>query len=325
MGNPPRSGSTRATRTRLITGSASRAVAALVEAALSLPFRDATVARFPDGEVMVRLEESVRGENVILFVATAPPVNDNLVELMALADLARRAGAARVVALIPYFGYARSDRRDGQFAPIMASVVAETLETLGVDHVITVDAHTPALEGYFRIPVENVSAVDVLAAAVGQRLGTDRGRMVVVAPDVGAVRFATRYAKYLNLPVAVCHKRRGDGGEVSVSGLTGDVAGHGCIIVDDMISTGGTIVESIRAVREAGAAPSPSVVATHAVLVPGALRRLADAGVQDLFVTDSIGPRAAHAGALRPRVVSIAPLLAAALRRFIEDEETGWS
>jgi ribose-phosphate pyrophosphokinase len=319
MGHPPISGPTRAQRIRLVVGSASRALAARVESALEVPSSNATVERFPDGEVMVEVDGPVRGDDVILLAATAPPVNDNLIELVALADLCRRAGAARVVALIPYFGYARSDRRDGRCTPIMASVVAELLETVGIGHVITVDAHTPALEGFFRIPVDNLSAVGTLAAAVERTPVAGRGPGVVVAPDLGAVRLATRYATSLRLPMAVCHKRRVGASAVSVSDVTGEVAGRRCIIVDDMISTGGTIVESVRAVRAAGAEPSPLVLATHGVLVPGALARLAEAGVRQLFVTDSITPRTSDADGLAPTVVSIAPMLGATLRRLIGD------
>ena len=299
----------------LLAGSASRHLAQLVGTQLNAPFASCTVERFPDGEVSVRLDDAVRGTEVILLAATAPPVNDHLVELLALADACRRADAARIVALVPYFGYARSDRRDGRRTPIMASLVAELIARAGVGHVVTVDVHTPALEGFFRIPVDNLTALNVLAAAVHARLPDDA---VIVAPDLGAVRLANRFATKLDLPVAVCHKRRLGGAEVSVSRVTGDVNGRRCIIVDDMISTGGTIVESVRALEHAGAAPGAIVAATHAVLVPGALDKLASAGVRQLFVTDSIEPRSEPAARLVPEVVSIAPLVATAVRHLLE-------
>src|SRR5512146_1595894 len=290
----------------LLAGSASRHLAEIVGTQLDAPFASCTVERFPDGEVSVRLDDAVRGTEVILLAATAAPVNDHLAAPLALADACRRADAARIVALVPYFGYARSDRRDGRRTPIMASLVAELIARAGVGHVVTVDVHTPALEGFFRIPVDNLTALNVLAAAVHSHLPEDA---VIVAPDLGAVRLANRFATKLDLPVAVCHKRRLGGAEVSVSRVTGDVNGRRCIIVDDMISTGGTIAESVRALEHAGAA--------HAVLVPGALDKLANAGVHQLFVTDSIEPRSEPAARLVPEVVSIAPLVATAVRHLL--------
>lgn len=302
------------TRVALIAGSASRRLAALVEREGGLRFAAATAERFPDGEVSVRLEEPVRGREVILLAATAPPVNDHLVELLALADACRRADASRVVAIVPYFGYARSDRRDGRRTPIMASLVAELVERAGIDHVVTVDVHTPAVEGFFRIPVDDLTAVPVLASALRDHVDETA---VIVAPDLGAVRLANRYAVQLDLPVAVCHKRRLGGREVSVGRITGDVAGRRCIIVDDMISTGATIVESMRALNEAGARQDHVVAATHAVLVPGALDTLARGGVEHLLVTDTIESRSLGAP-MQPTIISVAPPIAKAIRRLME-------
>ncbi|HVX38602.1 MAG TPA: ribose-phosphate pyrophosphokinase [Gemmatimonadaceae bacterium] len=293
----------------LLAGSASVHLVAAVERTSGLRHAACAIERFPDGEVSVRLDEGVRGRDVIILAATAPPVNDHLVELLAIADTCRRADAARIVAVIPYFGYARSDRRDGRRTPIMASLVAMLIERAGIGHVVTIDAHTPALEGFFRIPVDNLSAVPLLARAIRDRVGD---HAVVAAPDLGATRLATRYAAALQLPVAICHKRRMGGAEVSVELVTGDVRGRRCIIVDDMISTGATIVESVRALREAGAEPEPVVVATHAVFAPSALERLADAGVRELLVSDTIEPRGT-AARLVPTVASIAPLVATAI------------
>lgn len=300
--------------TTILAGSASAHLAHAVEPHLDVRLAACTAERFPDGEVSVRLDEAVRGSDVILLAATAPPVNDHLVELLALADACRRADAARIVAVMPYFGYARSDRRDGRRTPIMASLVAELIERAGVDHVVTVDVHTPALEGFFRIPVDNLTALNLLSAALRSRVPDDA---VIVAPDLGALRLANRFANTLDLPVAVCHKRRLGGAEVSISRVTGDVKGRRCIVVDDMISTGGTIVEAVRALEQAGALPGAIVAATHAVLVPGALDKIAAAGVRNLLVTDSIEPRGEPAARLSPAVVSIAPLLATAIRHLL--------
>jgi ribose-phosphate pyrophosphokinase len=285
-----------------------------VEHALGLHFGACAAERFPDGEVFVRLDQPVRGREVILLQATCAPVNDHLIELLALADACRRAAAARVVAVVPYFGYARSDRRDGRRTPITASLVAALMQTAGIDQVVTVDVHTPAIEGFFHVPLDNLSAVPLLAAALRAHVATGS---VVVAPDLGAVRLANRYAVQLDLPTAVCHKHRLNATEVSVTRITGDVTGRSCVIVDDMIATGSTISESVRALRQAGARPDITVAATHAVFVPGALKKLADAGVRTLLVSDSIA-LGAYSPLLRPDVVSIAPLIAEAIQRVLE-------
>ncbi len=302
---------------RLFAGSASRALAVRVAAELQMAVDRCTTERFPDGELSVELGDAVRGHLVLLLQATAPPVNDHLIELLAIADACRRGAAARVVALMPYFGYARSDRRDGHRTPIMARLAADLLQQAGVDDVVTLDVHTPAVEGFFRIAVENLTAVPVLAEAVRSRLAADA---VVVAPDLGATRLANGYAAHLGAAVAICHKQRTGASEVRVTRITGEVAGRRCVIVDDMIATGGTVAESVRAVREAGARGPIPVVATHAVFAPGALDRLAAAGVAEVFVTDSVEPAAGvSAAALHPTIVSVAPLVARAMARMIED------
>ena len=305
-------------QTSLIVGSGSRHLVAPIERECALRFAPTTIERFPDGEVMVRLDAPVRSSEVILLAATSPPVNDRFVELLALSDACHRADASRVVAVIPYFGYARSDRRDGRRTPIMASLAAELIERAGVDHVVTMDVHAPAMEGFFRIPVDNVTAVPALARAIAERTRDLSESLTIVAPDLGAVGLANRFAAILDLPVAVCHKRRLSGSEVAVTRITGDVAGRRCIVVDDMISTGATIAESVRALNDAGAVGEPLVAASHAVLAPGALDKMADAGVRDLFVTDSIEPRADSTTRLTPTIVSVAPLLAMSIRRLVD-------
>jgi ribose-phosphate pyrophosphokinase len=298
----------------LFAGSACRELARHVESALGQQFGACTAERFPDGEVFVRLDEPVRGREVILLQATCAPVNDHLVELLALADACRRAAATRIVAILPYFGYARSDRRDGRRTPITASLVAALMQTAGIDHVIALDVHTPAIEGFFRVPVDNLSAVPLLADALRHQLTRDT---VVVSPDLGAVRLANRFALLLDLPTAVCHKQRTSATEVTVTRITGDVKGRPCVIIDDMIATGFTIHESVRALRNAGAQPDITAAATHAVFVPGALEKMAEAGVRRLMVTDSI-PLAASSAPLRPEILSVAPLLTSAIHRVLE-------
>ena len=302
----------------LLAGSASGALLAAIQRPAHLRAGACTIQRFPDGEVSVRLDEPVRGSEVILLAATAPPVNDHLVELLALADACRRADAARVVAIMPYFGYARSDRRNGERAPIMARLVADLAEHAGIDHVVTVDVHTPAVEGFFRIPVDNLTAIPSIAAACRAAASSAHGEMVIVAPDLGAVRLANRYATELDLPVAVCNKRRAGGADVAIRRITGDVARKRCIIVDDMISTGSTIVETVRALNDAGAGPEHTVAATHALLVHGSLEKMASAGVRELFVTDTIAQQRVPSAALEPHIVSIAPLLSLAIGRIVD-------
>lgn len=299
----------------LLAGSGNHALAEAVGAALGIRLGSCTVERFPDGESFVALNEGVRGHEVVLLQPTSPPVNDHLVELFALADACRHAAAERVVAVIPYFGYARSDRRDGRRTPVMASLAATLLQTAGIGQVVTLDVHTPTIEGFFRVPVDNVTAVPLLAEALRPRLSPDT---IIVAPDIGALRLANRYASHLGYPVAVCHKQRTSATEVSVARISGDVAGRPCLVVDDMITTGGTVVESIRALIDAGAPREIRVVATHAVLVAGALERIVEAGVRDILVTDSIPVQPRRLGRAQLDVVSVAPLLALAIRRLLE-------
>jgi ribose-phosphate pyrophosphokinase len=298
-----------------LSGSANPGLRDAVERALGSRFIASTSEIFPDGEVLARLDESVRGFEVVVLQPTSPPVNDHLMELLAIVDACRRAAATRIVAVVPYFGYARSDRRDGRRTAIMGRLVADLMERAGIDHVITIDVHTPALEGFFRVPMDNLTAVPLLADALRPRV---LASAVIVAPDAGATRLANRYAMLLGLPVALCQKQRVSGTEVSVKRIIGDVSGRPCVIIDDMISTGGTVVECLRALGEAGASANSIVAATHAVLVPGAVKRLSTAGVQELVVTDSIASMTeTEAPALRTTVVSVAPLIATAIRRLL--------
>lgn len=292
----------------ILSGSANPALAAAVAAELGIPLGACSLGRFPDGELAVELEESVRGHEVFIVQPTAPPVNDHFMELLLIADACRRAAAGRIVAVVPYFGYARSDRRQGRRTPITASAAAELMTALGIDHVLALDVHTPQVEGFFHVPVENLSAVPVLCAELAQRVASDT---VVVSPDLGAVRLATEYGQRLGLLTAVCHKQRVSTSAVKVTQLIGDVRDRPCLIVDDMITTGGTIVECARALVAAGARAPLTAAATHGVLVQGARDELASAGVCELLVTDTIAP--GHPGGLPTQVVSVAPLLARAI------------
>jgi len=271
----------------------------------------ASVHRFPDGELHVAVRDSVRGHDVYLIQPTSPPFEVHFLELVLLADSCRRAGAARLTAVIPYFGYARQDRRAEGRESVAARVIADLLAAAGFTRVIAVDLHSPALEGFFPFPVEHLTAVPALAD--GLEPDADA---TVVAPDLGAVRLADRYGQILELPVAIVHKTRVSGSEVAVRGVTGEVRERAPIIVDDMISTGATIAAAHGALRHAGCRTEVTVVATHALLVSDAVERLRVLGLRHLVVTDTVllplPPR------LPLRVVSVAPLLADAIRRLHE-------
>ena len=292
----------------LISGSANPRLAAAVSTAAGVPLAPVVVHRFPDGELHVALRDSVRGQDVYLLQPTSPPVETHAFELLLLADAARRAGAARVTGVIPYLGYARQDRRAGGREPVGARVMADILGG-GLDRIVVVDLHMPALEGFFAIPIEHLTAVGALAERLGP---TAHG--VVVAPDLGAARLADRYARALDLPVAMVHKTRLGGSEVMTRGITGDVRGRAPLIVDDMISTGATIAAATDALIEAGALPEVTVVASHALLVQDAVARLAALPLRRLVVTDSVAftePRS-----LPLEVVPLAPLLAEVVNRL---------
>jgi ribose-phosphate pyrophosphokinase len=298
----------------IFTGTANNRLAASVAREVGVGLGVCAVERFPDGEISVRLDEPVRGREVFILQPTSPPVDKHLVELLAFADACRRASAAHVTAIIPYFGYARSDKRHGRREPIMASMVADLIQEVGVNHVVTIDLHAPQIEGFFRIPVDSLTATETLCRHLSGRL--PRGT-VVVSPDAGRVEMSSAFAHLLGTSVVVLHKRRESGMETEITRLVGDVRDRACLIVDDMISTGGTVATSVEALLGAGARGEIIVAATHGLFVDGARENLRRAGVREVFVTDSVA---------RPddpwpelRVVSIAPLLAAAIRRFMDE------
>jgi ribose-phosphate pyrophosphokinase len=272
------------------------------------------VERFPDGEVSVHLAEPVRGKEVFVLQPTSPPTDSNLMELLCFADAARRAAAARVNAVIPYFGYARSDKRRARREPITARMIGDVLEAVGIDHVVTVDLHAPQIEGFFRVPVDTLTAVPTMAAALRGRLPAPA---VVVAPDAGRVEMASRYSKRLDLPLVVLHKRRETGRETAVTRTVGHVEGRACLIVDDIISTGGTPVRSIGALLQAGARADIWIAATHGLFLEGAMDRLAIEGVSRILVTNSV--RDADLPPDLVEVVSLAPVVAGAIRQFTAD------
>jgi len=298
----------------LLSGCANLSLAERIAQTLGVRLGVVSLHRFPDGELQVAVRDSLRGHDVYLVQPTTPPFEAHFLELLLLADACRRAGAARLTAVVPYFGYARQDRRAGGREPVGARLIADLLWSGGIQRLIAVDLHSPTLEGFFSFPLEHLTAVPALAEAVG----TGIGERVVVGPDLGAARLADRYGRALNLPVALVHKTRITGEEVMVRGITGDVRGRAPVIVDDMISTGATIAAAVAALREAGCRPEVTVVASHALLVGSAPARLRALALERLIVTDSVAMPTPSAE-LPLHVVSVAPLVAETIGRLHDD------
>lgn len=297
-------------RLALVSGSSNSALASRVACEIGIDLEECAVERFPDGEIGVSMGP-VRGADVYLVQTSGIPIHDNLVELLMLADAARRAGAARVTGVIPYLAYARQDRREAEGASLGARVIADALSA-SLDRVITVDLHASAVEGFFSCPVEHLSAIPLLAERVRPLLRDH----IVVAPDLGAVKRAQRYASLLGLGMAGVRKRRLSGRQVEALGVDGDVRGHDVLIVDDMISTGATIVVAANALRAAGAGGAIAV-ATHGLLVAGAAERLDALALDAVMISDSVVAPTAS----RPRitVVGLAALLGDVITRVHRD------
>jgi ribose-phosphate pyrophosphokinase len=295
----------------LFTGSANSPLAEAIAENLGVPLGRRSLNRFPDSELHVEIEETVRDASVYIVQPTSPPVDQHLIELFFLADACRRAGAKTVTAITPYFGYARQDRRASGRDAVGARLVADLIASAGFDRIVSVDLHTTALEGFFTIPLEHLSAVGLLANAARDFVGPDD---VIVAPDLGAVKLGERYAELLHLPMAIIHKIRLSGTAVKVREVVGDVRGKRPMIIDDMISTGATIEAAAQALLAAGCAPEITVVATHALHVGSAHEKMAALGLKRLIVTDSVVP--AHKPAVPTQVVPLAPVLAEVVSRL---------
>jgi ribose-phosphate pyrophosphokinase len=302
----------------LISGSANAALAGEVAARLATRLAACVLDRFPDGELHVEVRESVRGHRVFIVQPTSAPVEAHLFEMLLLADACRRAGAARVTAVMPYFGYARQDRRAAGRDAIAARVAADVIAACRIDDVVLLDLHHRTAEGVFSIPAHHLSAVPLLAEAVRAKLA---GSAVLVAPDLGAVKLAEQYAAILQLPVATVRKVRLSGREVKVRQLVGDVRDRAPLIVDDLLSTGATVAAAIRCLLEAGCAPDITVVASHGVFADPAAKVLRDLPIARVVTTDSITLR--DDLGLPLEVVTVAPLLADVIRRLDRDESLG--
>lgn len=301
------------TQLTVLAGPSNRPLAEAIGRQLGLPLARSVVDAFPDGELHVEIQESVRGHDVYIIQPTSPPVATHLLELLLLADACRRAGAAQLTAMIPYFGYARQDRRVSDREPVSARLIADLIEVSGFGRVVAIDLHTPTLEGFFATPLEHLTAVPLLVQAVRPTVGPDS---VVVAPDLGAVKLAERYGRLLQLPVAVVQKTRVSGTEVRVRGVAGNVRDRRPLVVDDMISTGGTVEAAIKTVLAEGCIPEFTVVTSHALLVGPSIDRLSALPIRSLIATDSV---AIPTGLPLPlQVVSLGSLLAESIARLHE-------
>jgi len=294
----------------IINGNVNRDLALAIAQHIDVRVAKCRVERFPDTEVDVQLDESVRDSRVFIVQSSCPPVDEHAMEAFAIADACRRAGALSITWIAPYFGYARADKRRGRRTALMGRLVADFTEHAGINDLIAVDLHSPQVEGFFHVPVENLTAVPVIAAALKRDMESGS---VIVSPDTGGMKLAAAYASCLSCPVAVLHKKRLNGGETVVQRVVGDVHGKPCVIIDDMISTGGTIRNAIDALVQAAAREQFIVAATHPVFTPEARKNLDHPWIQQIIVTDSI-PVSHHHHWPRVFVVSLAPVIAEAIR-----------
>jgi ribose-phosphate pyrophosphokinase len=297
---------------KIIAGNASRPLAEAIASYLELPLASCMVRRFADMEIFVELQENVRGEDVFIVQSTSFPANDHLMELLIMIDAARRSSARRITAVIPYFGYARQDRRTSGRTPISAKLVANLITEAGADRVLTLDLHAGQIQGFFDIPTDNLFAAPVMVRDIKERLAP--GQRMVVSPDVGGVVRARALAKRIDASLAIVDKRRERAGESEVMNIIGDVEGQSCILVDDIVDSGGTLVNAAEALLNAGA-KDVSAYITHGVLSGGAVSRISASRMKELVITDSIQPTQAVKLARNIRVISIAPLLGEAIGR----------
>jgi len=301
----------------IFTGNANPRLAAEVAKRLNISLGRCTVGRFSDGESNVELLENVRGKDVFILQPTCSPANDNLMELIILADALKRASAGRITAAVPYFGYARQDRRPRSArVPIAAKVVANMLQASGVQRLLTVDLHADQVQGFFDIPVDNIYATPILLGDIWKQRHDD---LLVVSPDVGGVLRARAAAKRLETDLAIIDKRRPKANVSEVMHIIGEVEGRSCVIMDDIVDTAGTLVKAARALKEHGA-KKVMAYCTHAVLSGSAIPRIAESDLDELVITDTIPLRAEALACERIRVVPIAGLLAETIIRISNEE-----
>jgi ribose-phosphate pyrophosphokinase len=302
---------------KILAGNSNLPLARAIAGYLEMPLTDASVRRFADEEVFVEIHENVRGEDVFVVQPTSYPANDNLMELLICIDALRRASAKRITAVVPYFGYARQDRKPGPRTPISAKLVANLITEAGADRVLSVDLHAGQIQGFFDIPTDNLYAAPVMAADILARAGSQA--VTVVSPDVGGVVRARSLAKRLdNAPLAIVDKRRDKPGSSEVMNIIGDVAGRTCIMIDDIVDSGGTLCNAAQALLDGGAT-SVTAYITHGVLSGGAVARIDGSALNELVITDTILPTEATKASAKIRVLPIAPLLGEAIRRIADE------
>ena len=306
---------------KLFAGNATPELAKRISICLKTKLSDATVGRFSDGEVQVQINENVRGSDVFIIQSTCAPTNDNLMELLVMVDARRRASAGRITAVVPYFGYARQDRRPRSVrVPISAKLVANMLYSAGIDRVLTVDLHADQIQGFFDIPVDNIYATPILLNDIKQQRIEN---LTVVSPDIGGVVRARAVAKSLNADLAIIDKRRPKANVAEVMNIIGDIQGRTCLIVDDMIDTANTLCKAAVALKERGA-ERVLAYASHAVFSGEAVSRIASSEIDQVVVTDTIPLSEAAKQCDRIRQVTIAGLLAETVRRISNEESVSY-
>src|SRR5450432_883238 len=302
---------------KLVAGNSNPALAQAIAAYLGISLTKAVVRRFADMEIFVEIQENVRGTDVFVIQSTSFPTNDHLMELLIITDALRRSSGRRITAVIPYFGYARQDRKPGPRTPISAKLVANLITRAGADRVLTLDLHAGQIQGFFDIPTDNLFAAPAIVRDIKERL--DLRNVMVVSPDVGGVARARALAKRLDAPLAIVDKRRERAGESEVMNIIGDVKGRNCILLDDIVDSGGTLCNAADALLDKGAL-SVSAYITHGVLSGGAVARIAASKLKELVLTDTILPTEAVRVARNIRVISIAPLIGEAIARIAKEE-----
>jgi ribose-phosphate pyrophosphokinase len=302
---------------KLVAGNSNRPLSEAIAAYLGVPLTRCSVRRFADMEIFVEILENVRGEDAFVLQSTSFPANDHLMELLILVDALRRASARRVTAVIPYFGYARQDRKPGPRTPISAKLVANLIERAGADRVLSVDLHAGQIQGFFDIPTDNLFAAPAMVRDIKSRY--ELSNLMVVSPDVGGVVRARSLAKRIDAPLAIVDKRRERPGESEVMNIIGDVEGKCCVLVDDIVDSGGTLCNAADALLEQGA---ESVLAyiTHGVLSGGAVARISSSRLKELVITDSIQATEAVRVSRNVRVLTISALIGEAIRRTAKEE-----
>ena len=304
---------------KLISGNSNRRLSENIAARLATPLADADIRTFKDGEVFVEIGENVRGEDVFVIQSTSHPANNNLMELLITVDALTRASASRITAVIPYFGYARQDRKAGPRTPISAKLVANLITTAGADRVLTVDLHAGQIQGFFDIPTDNLYAVKVFEEKIRAVHKGVTDDITIVSPDVGGVVRARSLSKRLdNRPLAIVDKRRDRPGQSEVMNIIGDVQGRTCVMIDDIVDSGGTLCNAAEALLREGAS-SVTAYITHGVLSGGAVARVNDSALKELVITDSILATDAAKESNSIRILTIAPLIGEAIRRIADE------